>query len=64
LAGALRRAAESLEASLSDKVTYHAGQVVDKGVYLCASCSKIQEAKRRRKLSPCSECGGSEFRMA
>jgi len=64
LAGALKRAAQNLEASLSDKITYHAGQVVDKGVYLCAGCSKIQEVKRRRKMSVCTECGSSEYRMA
>lgn len=63
LADAIRKAAENLEAGLSDKITYHAGQVVDKGVFLCNNCRKIQEAKRRRKLSPCAECGGSEFRM-
>lgn len=64
LASAIKRAAENLEASLSDKVTYHAGQIVDKGPYVCVSCKKIQEIKRRRKLAPCSECGGSEFRLA
>jgi septation ring formation regulator EzrA len=63
IAAAIKRAAENLEASLSDKVTYHAGQVVDKGAYLCVSCKKIQEIKRRRKLAPCEECGGSEFRL-
>lgn len=62
LASVIKRAAENLEASLSDKLTYHAGQVVDKGVFLCVSCRKIQEVKRRRKLSACAECGGSEFR--
>src|ERR1041384_2779884 len=35
LATAIKRAAENLEASLSDKVTYHSGQIVDKGVYVC-----------------------------
>jgi rubrerythrin len=64
LAAAIKRAADNLEASLSDKPTYHAGQIVDKGVFVCASCSKIQEVKRRRKISVCPECGGSEFRMA
>jgi hypothetical protein len=64
LAAAIKRAADNLEASLSDKPTYHAGQIVDKGVFVCASCSKIQEVKRRRKLAVCPECGGSEFRMA
>ncbi|MCI0413200.1 zinc ribbon-containing protein [bacterium] len=64
LASAIKRAADNLEASLSDKPTYHAGQVVDKGVFVCAGCSKIQEVKRRRKISVCPECGGSEFRMA
>lgn len=64
MAGAIKRAAENLEASLSDKVTYHSGQVVDKGVFLCIHCSKIQELKRRRKLAVCPECGSSEFRMA
>jgi len=64
LASALKRAAENLEASLSDKVTYHTGQVVDKGVYLCIHCKKFQEIKRRRKLAICEECGGTEFRMA
>ena len=64
LAAAIKRAADNLEASLSDKPTYHSGQVVDKGVFVCASCSKIQEIKRRRKLAVCPECGGSEFRMA
>ncbi|MCI0606689.1 zinc ribbon-containing protein [bacterium] len=64
LASAIKRAADNLEASLSDKPTYHAGQVVDKGVFVCAGCSKIQEVKRRRKISACPECGGSEFRMA
>ena len=64
LASAIKRAAENLEANLSDKITYHAGQVVDPGVYLCVDCRKIQEVKRRRKLSPCKECGNSEFRMA
>ncbi len=64
LASAIKRAAENLEASLSDKLTYHGGQLVDKGVYLCVNCRKIQEVKRRRKLSGCAECGGSEFRSA
>jgi hypothetical protein len=64
LAASIKRAAENLEASLSDKVTYHSGQVVDKGVFLCNNCSKIQEVKRKRKLTACKECGGSEFRMA
>ena len=64
LASAIKRAADNLEASLSDKPTYHAGQMTDKGVFVCAGCSKIQEVKRRRKLSVCPECGGSEFRMA
>ena len=64
LASAIKRAADNLEASLSDKPTYHAGQVVDKGVFVCASCSKIQEIKRRKKLAICVECGSSEFRMA
>jgi Zinc-ribbon containing domain len=64
LASAIKRAADNLEASLSDKPTFHAGQVVDKGVFVCASCSKIQEIKRRRKIAICPECGGSEFRMA
>ena len=64
LADALRRAAENLESSLSDKITYHAGQLVDKGVFLCNQCRKIQEIKRRRKISVCPECGSSEFRMA
>lgn len=64
LADAIRKAAENLEASLSDKITYHSGQVVDRGVYLCNSCRKIQEVKRKRKLSVCAECGSSEFRMA
>ena len=64
LADTIRKAAENLEAGLSDKVTYHAGQIVDKGVYLCNDCRKIQEVKRRRKLSACAECGNSEFRMA
>ncbi len=64
LASVIKRAAENLEASLSDKLTYHAGQVMDKGVFLCVSCRKIQEVKRRRKLSACAECGGSEFRSA
>ena len=64
LADSIRKAAENLEASLSDKVTYHAGQIVDKGVYLCNDCRKIQEVKRRRKLSACAECGHTEFRMA
>jgi hypothetical protein len=64
LASAIKKAAENLEASLSDKVTYHTGQVVDPGVYLCVDCRKIQEVKRRRKLSACKECGNSEFRMA
>lgn len=64
LAATLKRAAENLETSLSDKVTYHAGQVVDKGVYLCNQCRKIQEIKRRRKLPVCPECGMSEYRMA
>lgn len=64
LADTIRKAAENLEAGLSDKITYHAGQVVDKGVYLCNDCRKIQEVKRRRKLSACAECGNSEFRMA
>ena len=64
LAAAIKRAADNLEASLSDKPTYHAGQIVDKGVFVCADCSKIQEIKRRRKLAVCPECGGSEFRMA
>lgn len=63
LADTIRKAAENLEASLSDKVTYHTGQVVDKGVFLCNNCRKIQEVRRRRKLSACPECGGSEFRM-
>jgi hypothetical protein len=64
LGNALKRAARNLEASLSDKVTYHAGQVVDRGVYVCANCSKIQEMKRRRKLAVCPECGSSEMRLA
>jgi hypothetical protein len=64
LAATLKSAAENLEASLSDKVTYHAGQAVDKGVYLCNQCRKIQEAKRRKKLPVCPECGNSEYRMA
>ena len=64
LASAIKRAAENLEASLSDKVTYHAGQLVDKGPYVCVSCKKIQEARRRKKLLVCAECGGSEFRSA
>lgn len=64
LAATIKKAAENLEASFSDKVTYHSGQVVDRNVFLCNNCSKIQEVKRRRKLSVCSECGGSEFRMA
>jgi Zinc-ribbon containing domain len=64
LAAAIKKAAENLEASLSDRVTYHAGQMVDKGVYLCVECRKIQEIKRRRKLVTCSECGSTEFRMA
>jgi hypothetical protein len=64
LAAAMKRAAETLESSLSDKVTYHAGQVVDKGVFLCNGCSRIQEVKRRRKLTPCPECGSSEYRQA
>ena len=64
LASAIKRAADNLEASLSDKPTYHAGQAVDKGVFVCAGCSKIQELKRRRKISVCPECSGSEFRMA
>lgn len=64
LAATLKTAAENLEASLSDKVTYHAGQTVDKGVYLCNQCRKIQEAKRRKKLPVCPECGSSEYRMA
>lgn len=64
LAAAMKRAAENLESSLSDKVTYHAGQVVDKGVFLCNGCSRIQEVKRRRKLTPCPECGSSEYRQA
>lgn len=63
LSDAIKRAAETLEAGLSDKITFHAGQVVDKGVYLCNDCRKIQEVKRRRKLSACPECGASEFRM-
>jgi hypothetical protein len=63
LADTIRRAAENLEASLSDRVTYHAGQVMDKGVFVCNNCRKIQELKRRRKLSVCPECGSSEFRM-
>ena len=64
LSSAMKRAAENLEASLSDKVTYHSGQVIDKGVYLCVRCRKIQEVKRRRRLSACKECEGSEFRQA
>ena len=64
LAATIKKAAENLEASFSDKVTYHSGQVVDRGVFVCNTCSKIQEVKRRRKLSICSECGGSEFRQA
>jgi hypothetical protein len=64
LASAIKRAADNLEASLSDKPTYHAGQAVDKGVFVCAGCSKIQELKRRRKIAVCPECGGSEFRLA
>jgi|GEM_PF-2836884 len=64
LASAIKRAADNLEATLSDKPTYHSGQMADKGVFVCAGCSKIQEVKRRRKLSVCHECGGSEFRMA
>jgi hypothetical protein len=64
LAATIKKAAENLEASFSDKVTYHSGQIVDRGVFLCNNCSKIQEVKRRRKLSICSECGGSEFRQA
>jgi len=64
IAAAIKRAAENLEASLSDKVTFHAGQIVDKGAYVCVSCKKIQETKRRKKLVPCEECGGSEFRQA
>jgi len=64
LASAIKRAADNLEASLSDKPTYHAGQMVDKGVFVCAGCSKIQELKRRRKIAVCPECGGSEYRMA
>lgn len=64
LASAIKKAAENLEASLADKPTFHSGQVVDKGVFVCADCRKIQEVKRRRKLSVCQECGGSEFRMA
>lgn len=64
LSDTIKRAAENLEASLSDKVTYHSGQVVDKGVYLCNTCRKIQELKRRRKLPVCPECGSSEYRMA
>ncbi len=64
LAATIKKAAENLEAGISDKPTYHAGQIVNKGVFLCASCSKIQEVKRRRKLSVCQECGSSEFRAA
>jgi hypothetical protein len=64
LAAGIKKAAENLEASFSDKVTYHSGQIVDRGVFLCNSCSKIQEVKRRRKLSICQECGSSEFRQA
>jgi hypothetical protein len=64
LAASIKKAAENLEASFSDKVTYHSGQIVDRGVFLCNSCSKIQEVKRRRKLSICQECGSSEFRQA
>ena len=64
IAAGLKRAAENLEASLSDKITYHAGQVVDKGVYFCLVCRKIQEMKRRRKLTNCPECGNYEFRQA
>ena len=64
LAATIKKAAENLEASFSDKVTYHSGQIVDRGVFLCNNCSKIQEVKRRRKLSACPECGGSEFRQA
>jgi len=64
LASALKKAAENLEASLSDRVTFHAGQVLDKGVYVCIDCKKIQELKRRRKLSACPECGSTEFRQA
>lgn len=64
LAASIKRAAENLEASFSDRVTYHSGQIVDKGVFLCNNCSKIQEVKRKRKLIACKECGGSEFRMA
>ena len=64
LAATIKKAAENLEASFSDKVTFHSGQIVDRGVFLCNNCSKIQEVKRRRKISACSECGGSEFRQA
>ncbi len=64
LAEAIKHAAENLEASLSDKITYHAGQIVDPGVYLCNTCSKFQEIKRRRKLTACPECKGTEFRLA
>ncbi len=64
LAAGLKRAAENLEASLSDKITYHSGQAVDKGVYLCVVCRKILEVKKRRKLPNCPECGNYEFRQA
>jgi Zinc-ribbon containing domain len=64
LAAGLKRAAENLEASLSDKITYHSGQIVDKGVYFCVVCRKIQEVKKRRKLPNCPECGNYEFRQA
>jgi len=64
LASAIKKAAQNLEASLADKPTYHAGQTVDKGVFVCGECRKIQEIKRRKKLSICEECGGSEFLMA
>jgi rubrerythrin len=64
IAAGLKKAAENLEASLSDKITYHAGQVVDKGVYFCLVCRHIQEMKRRRKLPNCPECGNYEYRQA
>lgn len=58
----IKDAAEAVESNLAGAMTYHRGEHVPGGHFLCASCSKEVVLDVSRRIPACPTCGKGEFR--
>jgi F0F1-type ATP synthase membrane subunit b/b' len=53
---------KQMSETLRQASLYHAGEITGPGILVCTGCEKTVRFEKPAPISPCEDCGGTEFR--